>query len=279
VTFVESQPAILGICDPEAVRLVQRGFRMRGVQVRVGARARGYDRRPDGLSLRIDVEGREERLVVDKVLVAVGFRPSAEGLGLERLGVRFDERGFVVVDDAWRSSVPSIRAVGDLAGPPLLAHKASAEGERVAEAIAGKGNPRRWKAIPSAVFTDPEIAHVGLLEEEARARGMDVAVGKFAFGALGRAVAMDRTEGFVKVVAERGSGRIAGVSMAGPEVSDLVAEASLAVELEATLEDVAGTVHAHPTLAEAFMEACKVALGNAVHVLPRRERPRRHGGA
>jgi dihydrolipoamide dehydrogenase len=132
-------------------------------------------------------------------------------------------------------------------------------------------------AIPSAVFTDPEIAHVGLLEEEARGKGMEVVVGKFAFGALGRAVAMDRGDGFVKVIAERATGRIVGVSMAGPEVSDLVAEAGLALELGATLEDVASMVHAHPTLAEAFMEACKVALGSAIHALNRPERPRRGG--
>jgi dihydrolipoamide dehydrogenase len=278
VTFLEAQPAILGVCDPEAVRLVSRGFRLRGAVVKVGARARAWERTSTGLSLRVDVEGREELLEVDKVLVAVGFRPSADGLGLEQLGVRFDARGFVAVDDRLRSSVPSIYAVGDLAGPPLLAHKASREGELAAEAIAGAPHLRRWKAIPSAVFTDPEIAHVGLLEEEARAKGIELAVGKFAFGALGRAVAMDRAEGFVKVIAERATGRILGVSMAGPEVSDLVAEAGLAIELGAGLEDVAHTVHAHPTLAEAFMEACKAALGCAVHALNREERPRRGGG-
>jgi dihydrolipoamide dehydrogenase len=278
VTFLEAQPVILGVCDPEAVRLVQRGFRQRGAVVKVGARALSWDRRPDGIAIRLTVGGVEETVLVDKILVAVGFRPSAEGLGLERLGVRFDERGFVAVDERQRSSVPSIYAVGDLAGPPLLAHKASREGELAAEAIAGVPGHGRWKVVPSAVFTDPEIAHVGLLEEEARAKGLDLAVGKFAFGALGRALAMDRAEGFVKVIAERSTGRIVGVSMAGPEVSDLVAEATLAIELGATLEAVAGTVHAHPTLAEAFMEACKVALGCAVHALPRAERSARPAG-
>jgi dihydrolipoamide dehydrogenase len=275
VTFVEAQPAILGICDPEAVRLVQRCFRQRGVAVKVGARARGYERGAGGLALRVEAGGTEETLEVDKVLVAVGFRPSADGLGLERLGVRFDERGFVAIDERCRTSVPSIYAVGDLAGPPLLAHKASREGELAAEAISGAADLRRWKAIPSAVFTDPEIAHVGLLEEEARAKGLELVIGKFAFAGLGRAIAMDRADGFVKVIAEKGTGRILGVSMAGPEVCDLIAEAGLAVELGATLEQVAETVHAHPTLAEAFMEACKGALGCAIHALNRPERPRR----
>ncbi len=278
VTLLEAQPAILGVCDPEAVRLVQRGFRLRGVGVKVGARARGYERRPDGLALRVEAQGAEEVLQVDKVLVAVGFRPNAGGLGLERIDVRLDERGFVAVDASCRSSVPSIYAVGDLAGPPLLAHKASREGELAAEAIAGVTERRRWRAVPSAVFTDPEIAHVGMLEEEARGEGRDVVAGKFSFGALGRAVAMDRGEGFVKVLAERGSRRILGVSMAGPEVSNLVAEAGLAIELGATLDDVAATVHAHPTLPEAFMEACKAALGCAIHALNRPERPRRGEG-
>jgi dihydrolipoamide dehydrogenase len=278
VTFIEAQPGILGVCDPEAARLVQRGLRRRGAVVQVGARARGWERRPDGLALRVELQGAEATILADRILVAVGFRPSAEGLGLERLGVAFDARGFVGVDERGRTNVPSIYAVGDLAGPPLLAHKASREGELAAEAIAGVAHPRRWRAIPSAVFTDPEVAHVGLLEEEARERGLEVRVGKFGFGALGRAVAMDREDGFVKVIAERATGRIVGVSMAGPEVSDLVAEAALAVELGATLEDVAGTVHAHPTLAEAMMEACKVALGCAIHVLPRPERQRRPAG-
>lgn len=279
VTFLEAQPAILGVCDPEAVRLVLRGLRQRGAAVKVGARALSWERRSDGLALRVRVGEAEETVVVDKILVAIGFRPSAAGLGLERLGVRLDAGGFVAVDARCQSSVPSIWAIGDLAGPPLLAHKASREGERVAEAIAGVGDARRWTAVPSAVFTDPEIAHVGLLEEEARAKGIDLVAGKFAFGALGRALAMDRAEGFVKVFAERATGRIVGASMAGPEVSDLIAEAALAIELGATLHQVSETVHAHPTLAEAFMEACKVALGCAVHALPRAERsPRKAGG-
>jgi len=275
VTFVEALPAILGVCDPEAVRLVQRAFRQRGVEVKANARALGWERGADGLVLRIGVQGGEETLVVDKVLVAVGFRPSVEGLGLERLGLRLDAGGFVPVDERFATNVPGIHAVGDLVGPPFLAHKASREGELAAEAIAGVANPRRWRVIPSAVFTEPEVAHVGLLEAEARARGIDVAVGKFAFGALGRALAMDRGDGFVKVIAERSSGRILGASMAGPEVSDLIAEAALAIELGATLADVADTVHAHPTLPEGFMEACKVALGRAVHALPPGGRARR----
>jgi dihydrolipoamide dehydrogenase len=276
VTFLEAQPTILGVCDPEAVRLVARGFRMRGVEVRLEARARGFERTPAGLAIQVEVKGAPERIEVDRILVAVGFRPSAEGLALDAAGVRLDGKGFVAVDGAGRTSTPGIWAIGDVAGPPMLAHKASHEGERVAEAIAGHAHAAA-AAIPSVVFTDPEVAHVGLLEAEARAAGRDVVVGKFPFGALGRAVAMDRGEGFVKVIAERSTGRILGASIAGPEAGELVAEAGLAVATGATLAQAAATVHAHPTLAEAFGEACRAAMGQAVHALNRPERPPRGG--
>jgi len=172
-----------------------------------------------------------------------------------------------------QTSVPSIYCVGDVAGPPLLAHKASKEGEIAAEVIAGRKASRDWVAMPHAIFTDPEIAAVGFSEDEARARGHDPIVGRFAFAALGRALAINHTEGFVKVVADRGSKLLLGVTVVGREASDLIAEATLALEMRAHLEDVARTVHAHPTLPEAFLEACKVALGEAIHALNRPEQP------
>jgi dihydrolipoamide dehydrogenase len=207
--------------------------------------------------------------------VAVGFRPNTEGLGLEAAGVKLDAKGYVQVDDQLRSSAPSVFAVGDLVGPPFLAHKASKEGEIAAEVIAGHKSLRDWVAMPGAIFTDPEIATAGLSEEQARAKGLDPIIGKFAFAALGRAIAIDHTEGFVKVVADRESKILLGVTMVGPEASDLIAEATLALEMGAYVEDVALTVHAHPTLAEAFMEAAKAALGEAIHAINRPERPRR----
>ena len=173
--------------------------------------------------------------------------------------------------------MPSIYAIGDIAGPPLLAHKASKEGEIAAEVIAGKKSVRDWVALPSGIFTDPEIATVGLSEEEARQAGHDPIVGKFSFGALGRAVAIAHTDGFVKVVGDRQSKLLLGATLCGPDASDLIAEAALALEMGAYLEDVALTIHAHPTLPEAFMEACKAALGEAIHALNRPERPRRAG--
>ena len=278
VTFLEALPQVLTGIDPEAVRLVTRGLKPRGTTIHVNARAQGYEARGNELVVKAEVEGKPVEIPCDKVLVAVGFRPSVEGLGLEPLGVKLTPRGFIEVDPAYRTSVPSIYAIGDIAGPPLLAHKASKEGEIAAEAIAGKKSVRDWVALPSGIFTDPEIAVVGLAsEEEARQAGHDPVVGKFSFGALGRSVAIAHPEGFVKVIGDRASKLLLGATLCGPDACDLVAEAALALEMGAYLEDVALTIHAHPTLPEAFMEACKAALGEAIHALNRPERPRRAG--
>jgi dihydrolipoamide dehydrogenase len=275
VTVVEALPSLLAGVDPEAVRIVQKGLRQRGVEVLVNAKAKGLRRNGASLQVTVEVEGKEQVVESDKVLVAVGFRATTEGLGLDKAGVKLDARGFIQVDDRLQTNVPSIFAIGDVIGPPFLAHTASREGETAAEVIAGKKSLRDWVAIPGAIFTDPEVATAGLSEEEARKKGLDPLVGKFAFAALGRAIAIDHTEGFVKVVADRDSKLLLGVTIVGPEASDLIAEATLALEMGAYLEDVALTIHAHPTLAEAFMEACKAALGEAIHAVNRPERPRR----
>jgi dihydrolipoamide dehydrogenase len=275
VTVVEALPSLLAGVDPEAVRIVQKGLRQRGVEVLVNAKAKAQRREGHALQVTVEVEGKDRVVEADKVLVAVGFRAITDGLGLEKAGVKLDPRGFIQVDDRLQTNVPSIYAIGDVIGPPFLAHTASREGETAAEVIAGKKSLRDWVAIPGAIFTDPEVATAGLSEDEARKKGLDPLVGKFAFAALGRAIAIDHTEGFVKVVADRDSKLILGVTIVGPEASDLIAEATLALEMGAYLEDVALTIHAHPTLAEAFMEACKAALGEAIHAVNRPERPRR----
>jgi dihydrolipoamide dehydrogenase len=275
VTVVEALPALLTGVDPEAVRIVQKGLRQRGVDVHLNAKAKGLDAAGGALSVRIELEGKEQAIPADKVLVAVGFRPNTEGLGLETAGVKLDPRGYVQVDEQLRSSNPAVFAIGDVVGPPFLAHKASKEGEIAAEVVAGHKSARDWVAMPGAIFTDPEVATTGLSEEQARAKGLDPIVGKFAFAALGRAIAIDHTEGFVKVIGDRDSKLLLGVTMVGPEASDLIAEATLALEMGAYVEDVALTIHAHPTLAEAFMEASKAALGEAIHAINRPERPRR----
>ncbi len=275
VTVVEALPQILTGVDGEAVRLVAKGLRQREVRVLTSAKAKGLGRKSGSLVLLAEVEGKEEPIECDKVLVAVGFRPWTEGLGLEKAGVKLGPKGFVEVNDRYQTSVPTIHAIGDLTGPPFLAHKAAKEGEIAAEVVAGRKSARDWVAMPGAIFTDPEIGVAGMSEEEARAAGHDPITGKFAFGALGRAIAIGHTEGFVKVIADRATKRLLGAVFAGPEASNLVAEGALALEMGATLEDVALTVHAHPTLPEAFQEACMAAMGEAIHALNRPERPKK----
>jgi dihydrolipoyl dehydrogenase len=274
VTFLEALPQILTGIDPEAVRFVQKNLRQRGVTVNVNAKATGFERKGGALVVKAEVDGKETTIECDKILVAVGFRPTPEGLGLDKVGVKLGPKG-IEVDAQYRTSVPSIFAIGDATGSPYLAHKATKEGEIAAEVIGGMKSQRDWVAMPSGIFTDPEIATVGLSEEEARAQGNDPITGKFSFGALGRAIAINHTDGFVKVVADRASKLLLGVTVVGPEAADLIAEAALALEMGAYLEDVALTIHAHPTLPEAFMEACKTALGEPINMLKPPERTKR----
>ena len=275
LTVVEALPSILTGIDPEAVRLVQKALRQRGATFHLNAKAKSLARKGGGLTVKIEVDGKEQDIECDKVLVSVGFRPNSDAAGLDKIGVKLTPKGFVEINDRFQTSVPGLYCIGDLAGPPLLAHKASKEGEIAAEVIAGKKSVRDWIAMPAAIFTDPEVATVGLDEEQARKQGYDPIVGKFAFGALGRAVAIAHTDGFVKVIGDRQSKLLLGVTIVGPEASDLIAEAALALEMGAYIEDVALTIHAHPTLPEAFMEACKGALGEAIHRLNTPERPRK----
>jgi len=206
--------------------------------------------------------------VTDVVLVAVGMRPNGGGLGLEELGVKV-ERGFVPTDGVGQTNVAGIYAIGDCSSVPMLAHKASKEGEVVAEVIAGHKAAKDWVGIPAAIFTDPEIATVGLGEEEAKQKGIEVRVGKFPFSALGRAMAVSETDGFIKVVAGKSTHEILGVHIVGPEATDLISEGALALEMHAFLEDVGLTMHPHPTLGEGMMEASLHGLGQAIHILNR----------
>jgi dihydrolipoamide dehydrogenase len=267
LTVVEALPQLLTGLDPDCVRLVERRLTKSGARIFKQAFARSCAPLADG-SLVVGLEQQDKSLTVttDVVLVAIGMRPATGGLGLEALGIRLDERGFVVTDARGQTSMPGVYAVGDVSGPPLCAHKASKEGELVAEVIAGHDVSRHWRAIPSATFTDPEIAAVGLTAEQAAAQGMTVKVGRFPFAALGKAMAIGETEGFVKVVSDASSGRILGVHIVGPEASTMVSEAVLALQLAATAADVARAVHPHPTLGEALMEAAAHAIGRAIHV-------------
>jgi dihydrolipoamide dehydrogenase len=212
-------------------------------------------------------DGTAHRIPADVVLVAVGFKPNSEGLGLETLGVRLDGKGHLLVDEHRRTNVPHVYAIGDVAGLPWLAHKASKEGIVAAEHAAGKASAYDVKAMPSGIFTDPEIGTVGLQEHEARAKGLDVRVGKFPFTALGKALAIGQTEGFVKLIADAKTDLVLGATVVGYGAADLIEEVGLAIEMGATAEDVGMTVHAHPTMPESLMEAAEALHKKAIHVL------------
>ncbi|MCA9585617.1 MAG: dihydrolipoyl dehydrogenase [Myxococcales bacterium] len=270
LTVVEATASLLPGTDPECTAVVEKKLVKHGAKIIKNAKAAGYEKNADGsLAVRIDMgDGKFDTVVTDCVLVAVGMRPNGAGLGLEELGVKV-ERGFVPTDNVGRTNVPNIYAIGDVSSVPMLAHKASKEGEVVAEVIAGHKAAKDWVAIPGAIFTDPEIAAAGLTEAEAKARGIEVRVGKFPFSALGRAMAVNETEGFFKVVADKKTNELLGVHIVGPEASDLISEGALALEMHAFLEDIGLTIHPHPTLGEGFMEAAQHGLGHAIHVLNR----------
>ncbi len=270
LTVVELTDRLLPGVDPECVRFVERRLKKRGGAILTSAKAAGLERRADGRGvLSVTVGGETRQLECDAVLVAVGMKPRSKGLGLEELGVRLDQRGFVETDARCETNVPGVYAIGDVSGMPMLAHKASKEGEVCAEVIAGKASAKDWSVIPGIVFTDPEIATVGLSEEDAARTGRRVKVGKFPFAALGRAMCLRETDGVVKCVTDAETGRVLGVQIAGPSASDLISEAVLAIEMVAQAEDLALAVHPHPTLGESLMEASAASLGHAIHIVNR----------
>ena len=271
VTVVEMLDGLLPGVDRDLVRMVARRLKALGVEVRLSTTVQGLSRSEAGLKVEVKGKGKGkgERIPADRVLVAAGRRPDAEGSGLEKTGVERDDRGFLRIDSRCRTSVPNLFAIGDVAGEPMLAHKASREGIVAAEVIAGMESARDWQAVPAVIFTDPEIAVVGLSEEEAKERGIEIVVGRFPFSASGRALAMNRAGGFVKVVAEKETRRVLGVRIVGPEASTLIGEGTLAVEMAATLDDLSMTIHPHPTLPESLMEAAEAAGKKAIHILNR----------
>ncbi len=270
ITVVEATASLLPGVDPDLTAVVEKRLVKHGAKIMKSAKAAGYETQGDGsLAVRVDLgDGKFETVVTDMVLVAVGMRPNGAGLGLEELGVKV-ERGFIPSDQLGRTAVPNIYAIGDVSGQPMLAHKASKEGEVVAEIIAGHKAAKDWVAIPAAIFTDPEIAVAGVSEEEAKKKGLDVKIGKFPFAALGRAMAVNETDGFFKIVSDKATHQVLGIHIVGPSASDLISEGALALEMHAFLEDIGLTIHPHPTLGEGMMEASMNGLGHAVHILNR----------
>jgi len=268
LSVVELGPELLPGVDRDLVRVVERKLEKTGASIFRETRALGWEERDGRVHLRIEQGGQERWLTGDRLLVATGFRPNTAELALDRAGIRLDASGHIATDDACRTSAESVYAIGDVSGPPYLAHKGFKEAEVAAHLLAGKNAGRDWQALPMAIFTDPEIASTGLSEVEAKRQGLGVRVGRFPFSALGRAMALGETEGFVKVVSA--GERIVGMSAVGPEASELIAEGTLAIEFGASLEDLALTIHPHPTLSEAVREAADHALGQAVHIMNRK---------
>jgi dihydrolipoamide dehydrogenase len=269
VTVVEAQDLLLkGVVDPDCAQIVARKLKKNNVNVLYKTKAKSQQKAGSGFSVVVETDGKEQTLKCDKVLVTVGRKPNSDQAGLKEIGLQIDERGFVKVDAQRRTSIPSIFAIGDIAGQPMLAHKASHEGVMVAEIIAGSNRAYDAKTVPAVVFTDPEIASAGMTEEEAKAKGYkDLLVSKFPFGANGRAVSMMETDGFVKMIADAKTHILLGVHIVGPEASNLISEAALAIEMAARIEDVALTIHPHPTLGETMMEAAEATLGHAIHII------------
>ena len=272
VTVVEGMDSILGIMDKEIRRPLEIWLKKHKVTVHTNALARGTEIKGKGASrkahLTFEKDGEEQTIKVDKVLVTVGRSPNTKGWGLENMGVRMDTGGrFIRIDRQSRTNVPGVYAIGDVAGEPMLAHKASAQGEMVAEIIAGHNRSFDKVAIPAIVFTEPEIVSVGLSPDEAKDRGEEVITGKFPLAANGRALTLEaeKTAGFIRVTARESDHVILGIQAVGSHVAELHGEFVLALEMGALLEDIADTVHAHPTMTEAFHEGVLKTLGHAIH--------------
>lgn len=267
ITVVEIMDQLMPGIDIEIVRLVQRKLESRGAAVHLKSKVLSIKKEGSEAVVEIETPEGKNSVTVDKVLVSVGRKPRTERLNLKELGVSTDQRGYITTDNRMMTNVPGVYAIGDVRGPPLLAHKASKEGIVAAECIAGLPSAADWKAIPDAVFCDPEVASVGLTEATAIEQGHKVKRNRFQFAALGRALSAGEPEGFVKVVSDADSGLVLGVQIVGPEASNLISEVALAIEMGATVDDIALTVHPHPTLPEAIMEAAESAAGRPIHQL------------
>jgi len=262
VTLLEALPRIVPIEDEDCSKELARAFGRRGIALKTGVKVASV--KPGGPGAIVETDG--GKLEAELVLMAVGRAAKVAGLGLEALGIVLD-RGFVKVSPRMETGAKGVYAIGDMAGPPLLAHKAMAEGVVAAEAIAGRDpRPVDYANVPSCTYCRPQVASLGATEAKAREHGRDVAVGKFPFTASGKAVALGETDGFVKVVADKATGELLGVHIVGPEATEIIHEFAVGRTLEATLEEMVHTIHAHPTLSEAALEATLGALGQAIHL-------------
>jgi dihydrolipoamide dehydrogenase len=267
VTVVEFNPQLLTGADADLVEVVVKKCQGRFEKILLGSKVVGMKYQDDVFIVDYTMEGATHTFETDQVFIAIGRKPNTENLGLENTKVKVNNRGFIEVNEEGRTAESKIFAIGDVVPGPMLAHKAAREAKVAAEVIAGLPAKFDNRAIPAVVFTDPEIAWTGLSENEAKVKGINYKVGKFPLKALGRARTLGRTEGFAKIIFDPDSKLILGLAMVGTSASELIGEATLALEMGATLEDLKVTIHPHPTLSEAIMEAAEVAIGEPVHIL------------
>ena len=266
VTVVEMLDTLVPVSDPEVGKTLARSFKKRGMTVKTGTKVVSLDRESSPMILTVETNKGQETIETDILLMAVGRKPVTAGLGLEAMGVEMDGP-WVKINEWCETSVPGIYAIGDVAGQPMLAHKGSHEGIVAAEKIAGVAHgPMRYDNIPSVGYCHPEVASIGLTEDEAKEAGHEVKVGKYPLTAHGRALSAGHNEGFVKIIADARYGEILGVHMIGYNVSELIGEAGMARALESTVEEIAAHAHAHPSMAEAVMEAALAAMDRAIHI-------------
>ena len=265
--ILEALPTFLPMVDVAISRDALRQLTKQGLDIRLGAKVLSTKVGKTGVTVEYESDGAKKTEEFDKLIVAVGRRPNTQGLNADGLGVAIDERGFVKVDAHYKTNVSGIYAIGDVIGGAMLAHKAIEEGVALAEQLAGHHTQVNYNVVPSVIYTAPEVAWVGLSEEAAKAKGYEVKIGSGPFAASGRAKAMEQAAGTIKVIADAKTDRILGVHMCGPYVSELLAEAVLGMEFAATCEDIALTMHAHPSLSETFHEAVLSVDGRAIHAV------------
>jgi dihydrolipoamide dehydrogenase len=270
VTILSKEEQLLPDFDPSLVRMVSRRLKKLGIQIDLKASdIKIIEQEADHIKVQATIKDKMKEWRIDKMLLEDERQPNITELGLEMAKVTLDDEGYIVVDDQQRTSNPHVYAIGDVVGRPMLAHKGSYEGKIAAEVIAGNNAGNVAIAIPKVIYGDPELVSVGLTEEEAKNLGHEIQTGKFLFGASGRALTRNKNEGFVQVVADQSTKAILGVHMVGENVSEMVTSAVYAIEMGMTIEDVALTMHAHPTLSEGLMEAAEAAMGMAIHVVNR----------
>jgi dihydrolipoyl dehydrogenase len=266
VTVLEALPDFLSAVDRQVAKEAEKVLRKQGMDIQLGAKVTGTGSNNREVSINYENTEGKQQITVDKLIVAVGRSPNTDGLGAEECGLELDNRGFIVVDDNCQTNLENVYAIGDVVRGPMLAHKASEEGVAIAEKIAGKPGHMNYDTIPWVIYTWPEIAWVGKTEEQLKAEGIDYRTGNFPFMATGRAKAMGEATGFVKILGDAKTDRVLGIHIFGPSASELIAEAVVTMEFDGSTEDLARTIHAHPTLSEAMHEAALGVDGRTIHM-------------